>query len=358
VARTLFTAEDCQSIVQVINLTGEPYRVRREQFFGTASRVEVFELGAQNTKSGNGLKVNSVRQRTPSEGTERSGTEHIQCLFDGLPEELSQEQRERAVEFLMRNGEVFSKGEFDIGRTHLVEHKIETDGSRPVRQALRRHLIAYLPLIDEYVQEMQDNGIIKPRIGFEWVSNIVLVRKKDGALRYCIDYSGLNAVTMKANYLLPRIDACHDSLRGNTYFSSLDMRSGYWQVPVREQDVDKTCFVTRKGIFGFRVLPFGLYNAPSTFQRLVDMALTGLTWEVCLAYLNDLIIFSSTFEQHIERLQKVFDRLVATGLKLKPSKCALFQKRVKFLGSIVSDAGIEPDPEKVQAVAQWPTLTM
>jgi len=135
------------------------------------------------------------------------------------------------------------------------------------------------------------------------------------------------------------------------------MRSVYWQVPVREEDIDKTCFVTRKGIFGFRVLPFGLCNAPSTFQRLVDMALAGLTWEVCLAYLDDLIIFSRTFDQHIERLQ-VFDRLVAAGLKLKRSKCALFQKRVKFLGSIVSREGVEPDPEKVQQSPSGPPLVL
>jgi len=113
-------------------------------------------------------------------------------------------------------------------------------------------------------------------------------------------------------------------------------------------------FVTRKGIFGFKVLPFGLCNAPSTFQRLVDMALAGLTWEICLAYLDDLIIFSSTFEQHVERLQMVFDSLATADLKLKPSKCSLFQRNVKFLGSIVSGEGIAPDPEKVQAVADWP----
>jgi len=105
----------------------------------------------------------------------------------------------------------------------------------------------------------------------------VLVRKKDGSLRYCIDYRGLNAATQKANYPLPRIDACHDSLGGNTLFSWLDMRSSYWQVKVKDEDVDKTCFVTRKGIYGFRVLPFRLCNAPWTFQRLVDLALAGLT---------------------------------------------------------------------------------
>ena len=120
------------------------------------------------------------------------------------------------------------------------------------------------------------------------------------------------------------------------------MRSGYWQVPVKEEDIDKTCFVTRKGIFGFKVFTFGLCNAPSRFQRLVDMALAGLMWEVCLAYLDDLIIFSNTFEQHVERLQMVFDGLVDADLKLKSSKCSLFQRKVKFLGSIVSGEGIEP----------------
>jgi len=126
-------------------------------------------------------------------------------------------EKVRAKEFLTSNANVFSRGEFDIGRTHLLEHKIETNLSRPVRQALRRHPVAYLPQIDD--QEMQDNGIVEPRIGSKWVSNIVLVHKKGGALRYCIDYRGLNAVTTKANYPLPRIDACHDSLDGNTYFS-------------------------------------------------------------------------------------------------------------------------------------------
>jgi len=167
-----------------------------------ASKVEVFELGTQSTEIGKGLKVNTVRRMAPCKGTEKNETEHIECLFGDLPTELSESQKARAVEFLTRNAEVFSEGEVDIGWTHLVEHKIETNESRLVRQALRRHPVAYLPLIDEYMQEIQDNGIIEPRIGSEWVSNIVLVRKKDGALRYCIDYRGLNAVTTKVNYPL------------------------------------------------------------------------------------------------------------------------------------------------------------
>jgi len=322
--------------------------LRADQFLGTASQVEIADVQS-SFGGGDGPDSDMAARRV-----EETDSTHVQCMIDDLPTDLTVEQREQAIRFIFNNAGVFSRSEFDIGKTRLVQHSIETADSRPVRQALRRHPIAYLPLIDDYVQQMQDNGIVEPRIGSEWLSNIVLVRKKDGALRYCIDYQGLNAVTTKANYPLPRIDTCHDSLGGNFYFSSLDMCSGYWQVPVKEEDIDKTCFVTRKGIFGFKVLPFGLCNAPSTFQRLVDMALAGLTWEVCLAYLDDLIIFSNTFEQHVERLQMVFDRLVDADLKLKPSKCLLFQRKVKFLGSIVSGEGTAPDPEKVQAVAEWP----
>lgn len=147
-------------------------------------------------------------------------------------------------------------------------------------------------------------------------------------------------MTTKSNYPLPRIDACHDSLGGNSLFSSLDMRSGYWNVPVKDEDMDKTCFVTKKGVFGFRVLPFGLCNVPSCFQRLVGFALAGLSWEVCLAYLDDLIIFASSCDQHLERLQTVFDRLVEADLKLKQRKCSLFQKRVKFLGAVSPKMGL------------------
>ena len=150
---------------------------------------------------------------------------HIQCLIDDLPAKLTDDQRQEAILFLRDNAATFSKSEYDLGCTNLIEHQIDTNGSRPVRQALRRHPVAYLPLIDQHVDEMLQNNIIEPKPGSEWISNVVLVKKKDGSLRYCIDYRGLNAVTHKANYPLPRIDSCLDSLGGNTLFSCLDMRN-------------------------------------------------------------------------------------------------------------------------------------
>ena len=134
-------------------------------------------------------------------------------------------------EFVSTNIDVFSASEFDLGRTTLVEHRIDLTENKPVHQALRRHPVAYLPVIDQYVDDLVKHKIVQPRPGSEWVANIVLVRKRDGTLRYCVDYRGLNAVTQKKNYPLPRIDTCLESLGNNHFFTSLDMRSGYWQVP-------------------------------------------------------------------------------------------------------------------------------
>ena len=183
---------------------------------------------------------------------------------------------------------------------------------------------------------------------------MVLAKKSDGSLRFCVDYRQLNQLTVKDSWPLPRIDACFDALGRATFLSTADLRFGFWQTAMDPQDADKTAFVTRKVLYRFKVLSFGLANAPSMFQRIMDLVLAGLTWECCLVFVDDILVFSSTFDEHVERLGRVFDRLSAAGLKLKPSKCQLFQKRVSFLGHVVSGKGIEPDPAKVSAVTEWP----
>jgi hypothetical protein len=190
-----------------------------------------------------------------------------------------------------------------------------------------------------------------------WAAPIVLVRKKDGSTRFCVDYRKLNNVTRKDSYPLPRIDDTLEALSGATWFSSLDLKSGYWQVGVHPEDREKTAFTTGRGLWQFRVMPFGLCNAPATFERLMERVLAGLPLSVCLVYLDDNLIPARSFDDQIQNLRSVFIRLRGANLKLSPKKCTLFKRQLKFLGHIVSKNSVATDPEKLEAVKSWPTPT-
>ena len=187
-----------------------------------------------------------------------------------------------------------------------------------------------------------------------WSSPITLVKKKDSSYRFCVDYRKLNEVTCKDSFPLPRIDDSLDALGGNKYFSVMDLSSGYWQLGVHPHDQDKTAFVTADGLYNFKVMPYGLCNSGATFERLMELILTGLHWSTCLIYVDDIICFSKTVEEHMRRLDEIFGRIREAGLKLAPSKTSLFQQRVSFLGHIVSESGVCTDPAKIQAVKEWP----
>ena len=212
-------------------------------------------------------------------------------------------------------------------------------------------------MIDEvlqHLQEMSDLGVIHWSES-PYASNVVLVKKKDGSLRFCIDLRRLNSVTVRDAYALPRIDDTFDALSGAKWFSTLDLKGAYWQVEVAEEDKCKTAFsVHPLGFWECNRMPFGLTNAPATFQRLMGSAMGDLYLNSCLLYLDEIVVFSRTYEEHLEKLQKVFQRLEDKGLKLKPSKCKLFQKSIKYLGHIVSEDGVATDPEKIKTVKEWP----
>ena len=228
--------------------------------------------------------------------------------------------------------DVFSKSEYDIGCTDLAKHKIDTGDAKPIKQYLRTQPIIHRETTDTQVKDMLTAGIITPSIS-PWVSNVVIVKKKDGSSRFCVDYRPLNAVTRKDAYPLPRIDTCLDALSGSQYLSSFDLRSGYHNVLMDEADADKTSFVTRLGTYKFRVLPFGLCNAGATFQRVMDIAMAGLNFNICLVYLDDIILFSSSVSEHLERLELLLKALRKAKMKLKPSKCKLLREEVSFSGA-------------------------
>ncbi|GBO25478.1 Transposon Ty3-I Gag-Pol polyprotein [Araneus ventricosus] len=187
-----------------------------------------------------------------------------------------------------------------------------------------------------------------------WSSPVVLVKKENSEWRFCVDYRRLNKVTKKDVYPLPRIDDALGCLAGARIFSMMDLKSGYWQVELDDKDKEKTAFVTPDGLFEFKVMPFGLCNAPATFERMMDSVLRGLKWNICLCYLNDIIVFAPNFQEHQVRLRKVLTCLQEAGLSLNSSKCCFGIKKLLILGHLVDEHGIYPDPEKVAAVEKFP----
>ena len=204
---------------------------------------------------------------------------------------------------------------------------------------------------------MLEQGIVRPSSS-PWASPVVMVKKKDGTLRFCIDFRKLNDVTIKDAHPLPRIDDTLEALKGAKYFSTLDLKSGYWQVPIKEEHRWKTAFRTSSGqLYKFNRLLFGLCNALATFSRLMDNVLSGLSWEVCLYYLDDIIIFSRGWHEHLDRLRMVFSRLKEANLRLGPRKCTMARSSVTFLGHHVSEEGLHLDPRLLDSIRKIPIPT-
>ena len=353
--RTLLPDRHRDVAVRVVNTTQEPHKLSKDLCLGTVTEVEdVCDLpeiraNASSTYAGSDQTEHEISVK-PLAGDE---CDPVAELISKLPSDLSDAQRAKAVSLLKFHECVFSRGEFDVGRTHLITHHINTAGHRPVRQPLRRHPIAYLDAIDNYIEQLQAHDIIEPSSG-PWASNIVCVKRKDGRLRLCCDFRGVNARTYHDSYPLPNIEASLDSLNGCSHFSVCDLRAGYHNIPVQEEDRDKTQIITRRGTWRWKLMPFGLSSSPSTCQRLMDLCFSGLNYQSVLTFLDDIIIFARGFDELIDRMDEVFHRLRAANLKLHANKCQLFQRRVDFLGYVVSEAGIEVQKDKTAAVNDWP----
>ena len=267
--------------------------------------------------------------------------------------QLDEGEKEAFFCLLASYTDVLAISTADLGRTSKLRHSIDTGDSKPIRQPVRRISPHRRAEVRSLLNDMLKNGVVE-QSSSPWASPIVLVKKKDGSTRFCVDYRRVNSVTRKDAYPLPRIDATLDTLAGSQWFSTLDLLSGYWQVEIEEADRPKTAFCTTEGLYQFRVMPLGLCNAPATFQRLMDLVLSGLQWSQCLVYLDDIIVLGRTFNEHLGNLQAVLQRLREAGLKLKPSKCSFFKHEVKYLGHVISTSGVAPDPSKIEKVANWP----
>ncbi|CAG8744292.1 13972_t:CDS:1, partial [Dentiscutata heterogama] len=200
---------------------------------------------------------------------------------------------------------------------------------------------------------MEKDSIIR-KSKSPWSSPVILVKKKNGKFRFCVDFRKLNNVTKKDTYPLPRIDDMLDNLGNAQWFMSLDLTSGYWQVEVKKEDKEKTAFITKYSLYEFNVMPFGLCNAPSTFQRLMDVVLRPVLWKKAIVYIDDINIYSISFEQHILDVQEVFELIRQANLRINPEKYHFCTNEMQFLGHIVGIDGIKPDPQKVDKLNNLP----
>jgi transposase InsO family protein len=266
---------------------------------------------------------------------------------------LAIDEKNKLFQILTEYSDIFSKGKMDIGCTQLLQHTIDTGDSAPIACSPRRVPLALEEKVDKLVEELLAHDIIRPSES-PWNSPIVIVAKKNGDIRLCVDYRRLNAVTKRSVFPIPATNQLLDCLAGSSYFSTLDLSQGYHQILMAEKDIPKTAFATRRGQFEYKRMPFGLCSAPSSFQRLMHIVLRHENWEKCLIYLDDILIFGRNLEEHLVRLRAVLQRIREAGLKLSPSKCYFMKREVQYLGHVVGTDGIHTDPQKTEKVNNWP----
>ena len=273
-------------------------------------------------------------------------------LFDFGNSPVPENWKERLRQELAARRDVFSVHEWDVGLAAGVEHQIRLSDTTPFRERSRRLAPADVDDVRRHIQQLLTAGIVKESRS-PYASPIVVVRKKNGSIRMCVDYRTLNRRTIPDQYTTPRIDDALDCLTGSKWFSVLDLRSGYYQIAMSEQDKEKTAFICPVGFYQFERMPQGITGAPATFQRLMEKAVGDMHLLQVIVYLDDIIVFGKTLEEHEHRLLKVLDRLQEVGLKVSLDKCQFCQPKVKYVGHIVSEAGIATDPEKVEVVKHW-----
>ena len=295
-----------------------------------------------------------LMEMTAVEGHPQDGDRVFQCFG---PDYKQDERPQWLLTSVRDNIDTFSATDLDLGRTEVTKHPMTLQDYIPFKEKARRVPPHMYDEVRQHLRQMLDLDVIRPS-NSPWTSNVVLVRKPNGELRFCIDLRRINQRSVADAYYLPRIDETLDTLAGAKYFTSLDLKSGYWQVEMEEDAKQYTAFtVGPLGFYECNRMPFGLKNAPATFQRLMQRVLGDLHLNGCVVYIDDIVIYSKTEEEHEILLRKVFQKIREAGLKLSPKKCRFFQRQIKCLGHVVSAEGISCDPSKTAAVSTWPVPT-
>ncbi|CAF4428623.1 unnamed protein product [Rotaria magnacalcarata] len=271
---------------------------------------------------------------------------------------LTSEQNKKVEVLLNKFSKCISLSDNDVGKTSTLSHSIKLTRDIAIKQPIRRINGELAEEVETQLQQLSDDGIIRPS-NSPWSSCIVPIKKRCGGLRLAIDYCLLNNLTVKDSFPLPNLNDAVYNLHGSVFFSTLDLTRGYYNVPMDEDSIPLTAFSTSRSHWEFIRMPFGLCNAGATFQRLMNLVLRGFTfsWSQCICYIDDALILGSTFEEHYNNLHDVLTCQAQHGLKIKPQKCFLFRKTVKFLGYEVSQNGIMPNRKNIEGITNFPKPT-
>ncbi|VDI26645.1 Hypothetical predicted protein, partial [Mytilus galloprovincialis] len=348
VAKCLVKIHNGKAHLRLLNPTATDIKLRPHKVIAKVSHVNTEEIHSIDDKQS---------ADTPSfSPTTKSKSDDM--TFDLSSACLTSIEKQKLLAFLQKNRSIFANSLKELGCTHLYNHHIETvPGAKPFRSPPYRQTPKVRAEQDRQVKELLDNDIIEPSCS-NWASPVVMCFKKSGEMmRMAIDYRKVNALSIPQTFPLPHMESVFDAI-GEVkaqYFSCVDLKSGFHQVPLTEESKHKSAFITQTGIYQFKRMPFGLMNSPITFQAMMSHVLRGLNWKFVLVYVDDILIFSQTFEDHLNHLSQVFDRLRHANLKLHPSKCHFAVKEIMFLGHIISREGVKVDPAKTSAVSKFPT---
>ena len=337
--------EELPSFVLICNVSESDYRLRPKQVLGKLSTVIDMASPAHREIMITGMEEASIDQKL-------AGEEFCSAQVQ-LSDQLSEDEQAKVRHVLDRCDDVFSVSDSDIGKLTVPEHHIILYDDTPISQKPRRFPEPVTSEIERQCKELQLLDIIEPSTS-EWSAPVVPIRKKDGTLRLCVDYRRLNAVTRPEKFPLPNLTDAIFSLHGVRYFSSLDLVRGYYQLPLTDASKMYTAFSTPRGHYQFKRLSFGMKNGPSVFQKNLSTILSGFPQKKVIVYIDDVLLMSETFDEHLDLVERVLSTLAAYGVKVKSSKCNWFTNEVDYLGHIVSSEGLRKSPAYVEKVSQMP----
>ena len=361
-SKCLVKVNNGHSCLKVLNPTSQKIRLCKGKIVATVSNFDHDTCSVYNLESpsstNNSASINMVKTQNNAQMTANTQTEvnTHDIHFDLSKSDLTVQQRTILQQFLSQHRDIFATGYHELGKCNTYMHKIDTDpNAKPIKMPFYRTTPANHAEISRQIEDWLKNDIIQES-NSEWHSPCLLVKKASGEFRLVTDFRKLNKITKPMSFPLPRLECVFDTIGQSKaqYFTSLDLHSAFLQIEMHPDSLHKSAFITQSGVYEYKRMPYGLMNAPVSFQMVMTQVLRGLTWRQCLIYLDDILVFSETFDDHLSHLEQIFSRLRQANLKLKPSKCDFVAKEIKYLGHIISKHGVRTNPDKTKAVSTFP----